>query len=219
MRLLIEQVSNIRLWPSLQEVHRGGKGSKPSVAPDHMGASMNDDNSEEVSAKLLEPIKTTTSQRIKRKAAELTENAASVAGRAVTLVGDLNGDGKVDEEDARIARDHAAQALSVATNEAGRLAKSVARAPLTKDVATYAAAGAVIAIPLPFIGSAIGAAVGAGLGLWRNMTRHETLAVSSPDAFASSTDPLAELERLHGLKEKGVITDDEFLSQKRKLLK
>lgn len=180
---------------------------------------MNADESEEASAKPLEPIKATTSQRIRRKAAELTENAASMAGQAITLVGDLNGDGKVDEQDAKIARDHAAQALSVATNEAGRLAKSVARAPFTKDVATFAAAGAVIAIPIPFVGPALGAAVGAGLGLWRNMTRHETLVLPSPDVPAPPPDPIAELERLHGLKEKGVITDDDFLAQKRKLLK
>lgn len=44
------------------------------------------------------------------------------------------------------------------------------------------------------------------------MTRHETLV---PD----TTDPIAELERLHSLKERGIITDDEFLTQKRKLLK
>jgi hypothetical protein len=161
----------------------------------------------------------TTGARLRRKATKLSENVASIAGQAAVLVGDLNGDGKVDEQDAKIARDHAAQALSVATNEAGRLAKSVARAPLTKDVATYAAAGAVIAIPIPFVGSAIGAAVGAGLGLWRNMTRHETLVASSPETSAPPTDPITELERLHGLKEKGVITDDDFLAQKRKILK
>ena len=173
---------------------------------------MNDDEAEDASAKSLEPVKATTPQRIKRKAAELTENAASVVGRAATLVGDLNGDGKVDGDDARIARDNVTEALSVATDEVGKLAKSVARAPLTKDVATYAAVGAAIALPLPVVGSAIGAAVGAGLGLWRNMTRHETLV---PD----TTDPIAELVRLHGLKERGIITDDEFLTQKRKLLK
>jgi len=170
----------------------------------------------EASAK---PLKAASYKDLKGKAVALSENAASMAGRAVTFVGDLNGDGKVDEEDARIARDHAVQAMSVATNEAGKLAKSVVRAPLTKDVATYAAVGAAIAIPLPFVGSAIGAAVGAGLGLWRNMTRHEATAPPSPETPPHPHDPIAELERLHGLKEKGVITDDEFLSQKRKLLK
>jgi hypothetical protein len=119
-------------------------------------------------------------------------------------------DGKM----ARITRDHAVAVLSGTTEEAGKLAKSVIRSPLTKDIATYAAVGAVIALPLPVVGPAIGAAVGAGLGLWRNMTRHEALASAEPPK-----DPIAELERLHGLKEKGIITEEEFLAMKRKLLR
>lgn len=160
----------------------------------------------------------TVGKRLRGQAAALSANVASIAGQAAVLVGDLNGDGKVDEEDAKIARDHATAALSVATNEAGKLAKSVVRAPLTKDVATYAAVGAAIALPLPIVGPAIGAAVGAALGMWRNMTRHETLASPSPDASAPPKDPLAELERVHALKEKGIITDEEFLAKKQKIL-
>lgn len=145
------------------------------------------------------------------KAAELSANVVSMAGRAVVVVGDLNGDGKVDGEDAKIARDHTMAAISGTTEEAGKLAKSVVRSPLAKDIATYAAVGAAIAIPIPVVGPAIGAAVGAGLGLWRNMKRLEPLAVPE--------DPIAELERLHGLKEKGAITEEEFLALKRKLLR
>lgn len=160
-----------------------------------------------------------TGAKIRAKAAALTSDAASVAGKAATLVGDLNGDGKVDEADAKIAREYAAEAVSVTTSEAGKLAKSVIRAPLTKDVATYAAVGAAISLPLPVVGPAIGAAVGAGLGLWRNMTRHETLASPSHEAASAPKDPITELERLHSLKERGIITEEEFLFQKRKLLK
>lgn len=142
---------------------------------------------------------------------KLSANVVSMAGRAVVVVGDLNGDGKVDGEDAKIARDHTIAAISGTTEEAGKLAKSVVRSPLAKDIATYAAVGAAIAIPIPVVGPAIGAAVGAGLGLWRNMKRLEPL--------AAPEDPIAELERLHGLKEKGVITEEEFLALKRKLLR
>ncbi|MEP6868964.1 MAG: hypothetical protein ABJA20_10650 [Novosphingobium sp.] len=78
----------------------------------------------------------TAGKRLRGQAAALSANVASMAGQAAVLVGDLNGDGKVDEEDARIARDHAVKGLSVV------------RAPLTKDVATYAAVGAAIALPL-----------------------------------------------------------------------
>lgn len=161
----------------------------------------------------------TTGVRLKRKATKLSETIVSMAGQTATLVGDLNGDGKVDGQDAKIARDRAVATLSTATEEAGRLAKSVARTPLIKDVAAYAAIGAAIALPLPIVGPAIGAAVGAGLGLFRNLKRNDTMPQASPGAAALPTDPMAELERLHGLKEKGIVTEEEFLAQKRKILR
>jgi hypothetical protein len=164
-----------------------------------------------------------TAEAVAKGAAAFGNKASKVATDAAILVGDLNGDGVVDAEDYKIARAHAASALSsagdglmvagtVVGQEAGNLARSVVRTPLAKDVATYAAVGAAIALPLPVVGPAIGAAVGAALGLWRNMTRHETL-VPEP-----RVDAVAELERLHGLKEKGILTEDEFLAQKRKFL-
>lgn len=165
-------------------------------------------------------IASETASAAKNAAAIIGNKASQVASDAAILVGDLNGDGVVDEEDLKIARGYAAGALSsaasgltVAGQEAGNLAKSVARAPLAKDVATYAAVGAVIAIPIPFVGSALGAAVGAGLGLLRNFKRNEPASVEAPK------DAVAELERLHSLKEKGILTEEEFLNQKRKLLR
>lgn len=153
---------------------------------------------------------------LKHKAGKLAKDAVSIAGKTATLVGDLNGDGKVDEEDAKIARAHVVSALSSGAEEVGDLAKSVARTPLTKDVASYAAIGAAIAIPLPVVGPAIGAAVGAGLGLFRNLKR---TAPDAPELSKPLSDPLAEVERLHALKEQGALTEEEFLAQKRKLLK
>lgn len=158
----------------------------------------------------------TTAASLKRKAVKLSKDAVSIAGKTATLVGDLNGDGKVDEEDAKIARDRMASVLAAGAEEAGQLAKSVARTPLTKDVASYAAIGAAVALPLPVVGPAIGAAVGAGLGLFRNLKR---TAPDAPEASEPLVDPIVELERLHALKEKGILTDEEFLAQKRKLLK
>ena len=143
--------------------------------------------------------------------ADVGQGVASAAGKAMTLAGDLNRDGVVDREDAKLLLGHAASALSVAAKGAGAATGSVARAPLTKDVATYAAVGAAIALPLPIVGPAIGAAVGAGLGLWRNLSRHETA--------APPPDTIAEIERLHALKEKGALTEDEFDTEKHKLLK
>lgn len=165
-----------------------------------------------------------TAIAVRKSATAVGHKATRLASGAATGIGDLNGDGVVDARDLQIARAYATGALSAAADglsvagsvvgqEAANLAKSVARAPLTKDVATYAAVGAAIALPLPIVGPAIGAAVGAGLGLWRNATRHETL-VPEP-----RVDVVAELERLHGLKEKGILTEEEFAAQKRKILR
>lgn len=169
-------------------------------------------------------IASETATAVGKTATAIGNKASRVASNTAILVGDLIGDGVVDGADIKIARNYAAGTLSsaadgllaagsVVSQEAGNLAKSVVCAPLAKDVATYAAVGAAIALPLPVVGSAIGAAVGAGLGLWRNMTRHETLVPES------RMDPLVELERLHDLKEKGILTEEEFLAQKRKYLR
>lgn len=128
----------------------------------------------------------------------MIDDEVKKTGRAIVVAG------------ARRTRDHTVAAISGTTEEAGKLAKSVARSPLTKDIATYAAVGAAIAVPLPIVGPAIGAALGAGLGLWRNMKRL--------DHALPPKDPIDELERLHGLKEKGILTKEEFLDLKCKIL-
>ena len=106
---------------------------------------------------------------------EAAKIMGSDAGKFITttaeLVGDLNGDGKVDIEDAKIALEKAKQVASSVADESAKLGKEVMQSELVKDVAPYAAIGAVIAIPIPFVGSAIGAAIGAGLGLYKNATK------------------------------------------------
>lgn len=61
--------------------------------------------------------------------------------------------------------------VNSATDETAKLGKEVMQSELVKDVAPYAAIGAVIAVPIPIIGPAIGAALGAGLGLYKNATK------------------------------------------------
>ena len=138
---------------------------------------MNDKISEKIDA----PLVTNTSKSSEvgssiiaagQSAYETAKTIGSDAGKFITttaeLIGDLNGDGKVDIEDAKIALDNAKQVAISVANEAALLGKEVMQSELVKDVAPYAAIGAVIAIPLPFVGSAIGAAIGAGLGLYKN---------------------------------------------------
>lgn len=46
--------------------------------------------------------------------------------------------------------------------------------PLGKKMAKYAAVGALIGIPMPFIGPIIGAAAGAGYAYYKNNKRQST---------------------------------------------
>lgn len=108
-------------------------------------------------------------------ALEAGRNAGQAIGKVACttalLVGDLNGDGKVDIEDAKIALEKAKQVGSSVANESSKLGKEVMQSELVKDVAPYAAVGAAIAVPIPFMGPAVGAALGAGLGLYKNATK------------------------------------------------
>ena len=97
--------------------------------------------------------------------------AKNMGGMVATQIGDLNGDGKIDAEDFKIAAAKAKQMASTAADEAVKLGKDVMQSGLVKDVAAAAAVGAVIAIPIPIIGPVVGATVGAGLGVYKNITK------------------------------------------------
>ena len=155
---------------------------------------------------------------MKKKITDLVAKAASGSSKALTVVGDLNGDGKVDKADWEIARRRAKEVAGDMADEAARLGKAVMRADMTRDVATGAAIGAAVAIPVPIVGPAAGAVVGAGVGLYKNLTKSGDRQ-SSAAGSGRVSDPLGDLARLDDLRQRGVLTEDEFQAQKRKLLR
>ena len=89
----------------------------------------------------------------------MLDKLKSLAGKAKDTIssmayqiGDLNGDGKVDEEDARIAAEWAKKTATSIGSETSRLGKEAMRSDLAKDAASGAAIGAVVAVPVPIIG-------------------------------------------------------------------
>ena len=78
----------------------------------------------------------------------------------------------METEFARKALDSDAgkQAVDI-VRQADDWTKSAIPNPLARNVAIGAAAGAVVAIPIPFIGSIIGAIIGGGLGYLRTVTK------------------------------------------------
>lgn len=81
------------------------------------------------------------------------------AKETAVLVGDLNDDGKLDKEDAKIA-----------VKGTRSMVKAIAGHTMVKDAAAGAAIGALIAIPIPFMGPAFGAAIGAAFGVLKSIT-------------------------------------------------
>jgi hypothetical protein len=153
------------------------------------------------------------------------EKLKSLAGKAkdavastAVLVGDLNGDGKVDGEDARIAAEWAKKTSTSLGNEASRLGKEAIRSDLAKDAASGAAVGAVVAIPVPIIGPMAGAVVGAGLGVYKNLTKKSQPAPAAINHATVTKDVYAELTKLDDLRQKKIISEVEFDAQKKKIL-
>ena len=141
--------------------------------------------------------------------------AKDAVTKAAVLVGDINGDGKVDEEDVRITTEWTKKQAVALGSEAARLGKQAARSDLAKDAATGAAVGAAIAVPVPLIGPAVGAAIGASIGAYRNLTGKGTPSAASAE---KSGDTHAELLKLQDLREKGILNEEEFQREKSRLL-
>jgi len=123
------------------------------------------------------------------------EKAKEAATSAAVLVGDLNGDGKVDEADARIAAEWTKKTATSIGTEAGRLGKEAVRSDMAKDAAAGAAVGAAVAIPVPVIGPLAGAAIGAGVGVYKNLTKKPSSA-GAAGSSGMSPDIHAELLKL-----------------------
>jgi hypothetical protein len=97
--------------------------------------------------------------------------AATTATATATVVGDLNGDGKVDVEDLKIAAKATRDAMIEGAKETGKFAKEVMKTDLIKQSAAGAIAGGAIGSAIPLVGTVTGAAVGAAIGLAKSITK------------------------------------------------
>ncbi|MFZ2909280.1 MAG: SHOCT domain-containing protein [Candidatus Desulfobacillus denitrificans] len=152
------------------------------------------------------------------KLKKLGKKAKGAISSATVLVGDLNGDGKVDAEDARVAAEWAKKQATCIGDEASKLGKAAIRSDLAKDAAAGAAVGAVVAVPLPVIGPLAGAAIGAGVGVYKNLNQKGQPAASTTRESSQTNDAHAELLKLDDLRQKGIISDAEFETEKKKIL-
>ena len=110
-------------------------------------------------------------KKLANRAKALVTEAKKSAASKVRVAADLNADGKVDAEDARIAGAWSKRNAVKLGKKASDVAKSALRTDLGKDAAAGAAIGAVAAIPVPVVGPLAGAAIGAGVGVYKNVKK------------------------------------------------
>lgn len=136
---------------------------------------------------------------------------------------------KPDAQDIEQAKLWAKKTAAATAEEAARLGREVRESPLGQVAAKGAAAGTVTSLPVPIIGPALSAVVGASAGVYAHLTRPKTteapVLTPAPAAYepvvevmAPSSDIYARLVRLDELLKKGILTQDEFETQKKKVL-
>lgn len=166
---------------------------------------------------------------MKEKLSQIAFKAGQAVSAAASKTADYVQTHKPTEQDLAQAKAMAIKAGKAVADETVALGKEVAQSKTFKDAAKGAGVGAVAAIPIPIIGPAVGAVIGAGAGIYlgsrsQPQVQQPVLPASAPQAVlidveaAPPNDLYAELLKLDELRQKGLLTDEEFEVQKQKLL-
>lgn len=128
----------------------------------------------------------------------------------------------VENEDTKAAVAWTKAAVGHAADEAVELGKRAANSEMGKDAATGAAIGAVVAVPIPIIGPIFGAIVGAGAGVAMNLKSGGSKQSDVPVKANTTGTPEASIHKrlidLDDLRQKGILSQEEFDIEKRKIL-
>lgn len=148
-----------------------------------------------------------------------TSMAKGLANKAVTFAEQH----KPSDAKLEAAKAWTLKAASDTASSAMRMGKESLKSEFAKDVAKGAGVGAVIAVPVPIVGPVLGAIVGGGMAAYSNITRpttHVTYQNASPASFPNVPvkDMHSELLKLDDLLKKGILTEQEFDTQKAKIL-
>lgn len=129
----------------------------------------------------------------------------------------------VQHPNTKAAANLAKEAVTEAAYEVADQARQISKSQIAKDVASGAvigaAIGAVVAGPIPWFDWPPGAMIGAGIGALMGFKRAWG---SNPQGYREATAPLdfhKEMTGLDDLRQKGILSQEEFDGQKKKLLR
>lgn len=149
---------------------------------------------------------------------ELISTAKDKAQKMSRMLSDA-----IEHEKTQAALGWTKRTAVIAADEATRLGKKAAGTEVAKEAAAYAAVGAAVAVPIPLIGPVGGAIVGAGFAVFKSFKKKE-VKVDEPSVVVTSAQNFSpvgvsdELFKLAVLRDKGILTEDEYASQKSRLL-
>jgi hypothetical protein len=149
------------------------------------------------------------------------EKFEKLASRAKTAAGQVTDAAtKVAQHpNTKAAANRAKEMATEAANQIADQARQISESQVAKDAATGAAIGAVVAVPVPVVGPMFGAMVGGGIGAVISLKRAWG---STPQASSEATVPFdlhKALTELEDLRQKGILSQEEFEAQKKKLLR
>jgi hypothetical protein len=128
-----------------------------------------------------------------------------------------------EHEDTKAAVAWTKDAISSTADEAVQLGKRAVHSEMAKDAATGAAIGAAVAVPIPIIGPVFGAVVGAGMGVFKNFKSGSSKSDISTERISTSKTSRLDIHKLlielDDLRQKGILSQEEFEFQKQKVLK
>jgi len=156
-------------------------------------------------------------KNISKKVLKLSSSIKNTTKTVATTILDQNEDNNFDQEDVKILTEKSIKATKKAADGVSKMLKDAGKSSVVKDATAGAAVGAVVAIPIPIIGPIAGAAVGAGLGVYKNITGKDTISTHSIESKIDK-DIYSELLKLEDLRSKSIITEAEFIEQKKRLL-
>ncbi|GAB4214658.1 MAG: hypothetical protein OHK0012_13180 [Synechococcales cyanobacterium] len=123
----------------------------------------------------------------------------------------------IEGEDGRATVEAIKKTATSVGNGAVQLGKDAVQSDLAKDAVSGAAIGAIVAVPVPIVGPVVGATVGAGLGVYKNLTKPgQPPQIILPQK--EKVDIYGEMLKVEDLRQKGILTDEEFADMKKRLL-